>query len=263
MKNERILLRDGNNDIYMDVCIIDDPWGLSRKRPIVVICPGGGYQRCSSSEAEPIAMNFNAAGFHTAIVYYSVNKKYPEALKDLSEAVIKIRSNCENWCIDKERVILCGFSAGGHLAASLGVLWDKEPAIKCNDESNKPDGMILAYPVITATEKRHKGSIEVLTDNDAELMKQVSLENYVTSACPPTFIWHTFEDKTVPVENSVYLLNELIKENIPTEFHIYPKGKHGLSLANQFVAKSEIEVVPEVQEWIKNAVRWIKNYDYK
>ena len=122
MLHERIKLRN-NDDVYLETYIIDDPLERNRKRPLVVVCPGGGYEGCSEREAEPIALAFNSAGFHAVVVYYSLKQLFPEALKDLSDSVCVVRDNAEKWRVDTDKVIVCGFSAGGHLCAST-ILYD-------------------------------------------------------------------------------------------------------------------------------------------
>lgn len=259
MTNKRIYLRSGRNEVYLDSYIIDDPLRRNRRRPAVLICPGGGYECCSSREAEPIALAFNAAGFHAFVLYYTLKAVFPAALKDLSDSVCILRDNANPWLIDSDKIIVCGFSAGGHLAASLGVFWNIEPKIKRADDKNRPNGLILGYPVITAGEFRHEGTIQNITDNRTNLMEQVSLENHVSSDCPPTFIWHTFTDDVVPVENSICFASALAEKKISTELHIFPSGGHGLSLSNLWVAESEDRIVPEVQQWIDMAIRWVNN----
>ncbi len=254
MIHEKIML---NDKAYMTTYIVDDPLGADRKRPIAVICPGGGYEFCSPREAEPVALAFNAAGIHAAVVNYRVFAAYPASLRDLSDAVCIVRDNAEKWRIDDGRVVVCGFSAGGHLAASLGVFWNSEPAIKRGDGKNKPNGMILAYPVITSGEYAHEGSIRTVSGGDAELAKKMSLEDQVTEDCPRAFIWHTFEDPGVPVENSLLMASALRKKGIETELHIFPKGPHGLSTASEYVAESEQGVIPKVHGWVDMAVDWI------
>ncbi len=258
MIHERINLKNSEGT-YMTTYIIDDPLEIDRKRPVIVVCPGGGYEICSPREAEPIALSFNAAGFHAVVVNYSINKLFPASLKDLSEAVCIVRDNAKEWRIDTDKVIVCGFSAGGHLAASLGVFWNSEPAVKREDNKNRPNGMILAYPVITSGVHSHAGTIKVISGENAEIAAKVSLENQVTADCPPAFIWHTFTDSCVPVENSILMAAALARENISTELHIFPDGPHGLSLATEFVAESEQGTVPEVQSWIGMAARWVSN----
>ncbi|MGM9551046.1 MAG: alpha/beta hydrolase [Clostridia bacterium] len=258
MIHEKISLRNSEN-VYMETYITDDCLDKNTKRPLVVICPGGGYNHCSKREAEPVALSFNAKGIHAVVVYYSLNKLFPASLEDLSKAVVLVRENAEKWNVDENKIILCGFSAGGHLAASLGVFWDNLEGIKRKDMKNKPNGMILSYPVITSGEKAHRGSIDTISGNDKDIKELVSLEKRVTKSTPPVFIWHTFTDELVPVENSIYMIEALAKNKIPTEAHIYPKGIHGLSLGTDVVAAGDYGVVEEVQGWIIDAIRWIKN----
>ena len=257
MINEKIYLRD-NDNVYMETYIVRDPLGDRRKRPAVVICPGGAYEFCSEREAEPVALNFNARGINAVVVYYSVKKLFPQALIDVSNAVVKIREKAEEWNVDPDKIIVCGFSAGGHLAASLGVFWNSEEAIKREDKMNKPNGMILSYPVITSSEKAHRGSVDTISKGDKALLEKVSLENWVNCDTPPTFIWHTFTDEAVPVENSIYMIVALRKNNISTEAHIYPFGPHGVSLATRYVSRGDSDVLKDVQEWIVKAINWIE-----
>ena len=259
MIHERVDLRD-DGSAYITTYIVDDPIELERKRPVVVICPGGAYAFCSSREGEPVALAFNAAGFHAVVVNYRVNTLFPAALTDLSDAVCEVRKRAEQWRIDTDKVIVCGFSAGGHLAASLGVFYNSETAIMREDGLNKPDGLILGYPVISSGEKGHKESIRNIAGDSEEIAEKMSLENHVTDECPPAFIWHSFTDAIVPVQNSIYMAEALADKHIPVELHIFPNGPHGMSVANEFVAESESGNRPEVQKWIGMAVQWINNF---
>ena len=139
---------------------------IDRKHPTVVICPGGGYAMTSDREAEPIALRFAAAGCNAVVVRYScVPARFPAALFELSYAVAKVRENAQEWNVDTDRIAVCGFSAGGHLAASFSTLWNRDFVKEYFDYQggeNKPNGMILGYPVITSGEHAHGGSIENL-----------------------------------------------------------------------------------------------------
>ena len=237
---------------------------IDRKHPTVVICPGGGYAMTSAREAEPIALRFAAAGCNAVVVRYScVPARFPAALFELSYAVAKVRENAQEWNVDTDRIAVCGFSAGGHLAASFSTLWNRDFVKEYFDYQggeNKPNGMILGYPVITSGEHAHGGSIENLLGEktaDPILLELVSAEKQVSSDTPPAFIWHTFDDACVPVENSLVLAQALAKEKISTELHIYPKGPHGLALASR--ETGDFAVVPECQNWIDMAIRWLKN----
>ena len=237
---------------------------IDRKHPTVVICPGGGYAMTSDREAEPIALRFAAAGCNAVVVRYScVPARFLAALFELSYAVAKVRENAQEWNVDTDRIAVCGFSAGGHLAASFSTLWNRDFVKEYFDYQggeNKPNGMILGYPVITSGEHAHGGSIENLLGEktaDPILLELVSAEKQVSSDTPPAFIWHTFDDACVPVENSLVLAQALAKEKISTELHIYPKGPHGLALASR--ETGDFAVVPECQNWIDMAIRWLKN----
>ncbi len=229
-----------------------------RRRGAVVICPGGAYGFCSPREAEPIALHFCNAGYSAFVVDYCVAPiRYPEALKDVSEAIKLIRRNAEEWAIHPDQIVVCGFSAGGHLAASVGTLWNSEPAVRCENQENKPNGMILSYPVIMWGEKAHQGSFynllgENLSDADYEAL---SLEKRVGKDTPPAFIWHTYQDGAVPVENSLSFAMAMREQEIPFELHIYPKGEHGYSLATK-----EVSDQPDAHlaTWADLAVAWME-----
>ena len=258
MLHEKIYLGE-DRTAYITTYIIDDPLELDRKRPVVVICPGGAYEFVSPREGEPVALAFNAAGFHAVVVNYRTKALFPASLTDLSNAVCMVRDNAEKWRIDADKVVVCGFSAGGHLAASLGVFYDKESAIINKFGLNKPNGMILCYPVITSGNSAHKGSIRNIAGDDDETVRKMSLEKQVTKSCPPAFIWHSFTDALVPVQNSICMAHALADNGIPVELHIFPKGPHGMSVANEYVAECEDGNRPEVNTWLKMAVDWINN----
>ena len=231
------------------------------KRGAGIVCPGGGYHFTSAREAEQIAIKFNSAGFHAFILYYSTApNKHPQPILDISRAMNIIKENADTWKVDSLKIAVCGFSAGGHLAASLAVNFDK-PYLKnvagIDTSLIRPEALILAYPVITPGEFAHKGSfINLLGENPSEeLLQETSLEKQVSSETPPSFIWHTFQDKAVPVENSLFFANALRKNNVPFELHIYPEGGHGLSLAT----KETGTVIPHVATWMNLCIEWLDN----
>ncbi len=244
----------------------------SHKRPAVIICPGGAYRMKSDREAEVVALRYLAAGFHAFVLQYSVApSRYPCALLELAESVALVRSRAGQWHIDPDRIFIMGFSAGGHLAASLGTMWDEkllEDAMgtaelaENGEKPWKPDGMILCYPVITMGEYTHQESRSLLLGaQDTEEMRQyLSLENRVTEKTVPAFLWHTQEDADVPVENSLQFAAALRKKGIPFELHIYEKGCHGLSLCDETVDDGNKDrlLLPDNAGWLQLSVNWLK-----
>ncbi len=234
----------------------------SRLRPAVIICPGGGYGYTSDREAEPVALRYLAAGFHAFVLRYHVAPtRYPVALLELAKCIQIIREHTAEWKIDDRKIILNGFSAGGHLAGCLSCFWSDQElakALNTTSEKIKPNGCILSYPVITAGEFAHRGSFDNLVAENKELLTKLSLEYQVNDKMPPVFLWHTYTDNSVPVENALLFVSALRKFSISTEFHMFPFGSHGLSLANEETKTEDGRGVQEECEvWIDMAIRWI------
>ena len=241
----------------------------NKRKPSMMICPGGGYGFTSDREAEPIAIAFMARGYNAFVLRYSVApSRYPQQLLEVSAAVSYIRSKADEWPIDVNQIAVCGFSAGGHLAGHLGVAW-QEPFITqtlgIEQGSNQPNQVILCYPVITSGEYAHKGSFQnLLGENPSEtLLEHVSLEKRVTSMMPPTFLWHTGEDCGVPLENSFLMAMALRKQGCAFEAHFYEKGGHGLSLANELTAKhgDMAQIMPQVATWVNLVIGWLDQHN--
>lgn len=239
---------------------------LDKKRPAVLLCPGGGYRTLSTREDQPIAMKYLAAGFHVFVLHYSLAPDvFPRALMELALAMKVIREHGDERNVD--RIAVSGFSAGGHLACCLGVFWDREwlyGALGVKPEMIRPDGMILCYPVITSGEYCHKGSFECLmgaeaSKKDEKLRRLLSLEYQVGPQVPKTFLWHTWTDQSVPVENSLLLLQALRKAGVNVEAHLYPVGPHGIALGTeetQGIDQKYLE--PYCDSWMGLAIRWIE-----
>ena len=238
-----------------------------KERPLILLCPGGGYGFTSDREAEPMALAFMAKGYHTAILRYSCHPAtYPTALLELGRSVLIIRENAKEWNVKKDSIVVQGCSAGGHLAASYSCMWKEgfiEEGLLVNDaEMLRPNGLILCYPVITSGEFAHRDSfVKLLGDRYDELVDEMSLESRVNQDVPRTFMWHTFSDQSVPVENSLLFATALRKAGISTELHIFPEGCHGLSLANKLtLSMQEKELSPSCEPWIDMACRWMEYY---
>ncbi|OJF76054.1 MAG: acetylesterase [Treponema sp. CETP13] len=238
----------------------------NRKQPLVLLCPGGGYYMTSDREAEPIALKLNALGFHVCVLRYSIVPfDFPAPILDLCEAMELIKTKTKEWHIDNTKIILGGCSAGGHLAAFLGIYWNSQLIQKYetfNPNTIKPNGLLLCYPVITANKDlTHGETIKNILgeqkDNDS-MREMVSLEKHVNKDTPPTFIWHTWNDDCVPVENSLLFATALRNQSISTELHIFAAGPHGLSLASKQTAGNDGMIVPECQLWPELFALWAK-----
>jgi len=258
----------GSNSASIETFLYNKEEGLAiTNRPLVIICPGGGYNHISVREGESIAFQFNAMGYHAAVLKYSVSpSQYPTQLFEVGFCVKYFKDNSEKYGIDAEKIFLFGASAGAHLAALFATGYYRTEITKhfnVSDSYLKPLGLILAYPVITSGEFAHKGSFEMLignNNNKPELLKNLSIENRINERTPKCFIWHTFEDGTVPLENSMLLINALRKNNIPFEYHVFPSGCHGLALANELtLSPSKKENNPASAQWISLCRTWLQN----
>lgn len=236
-----------------------------KERPMVIICPGGAYCKTSYREGEPLAMHFLNQGYHACVLRYSVTPaEFPTQVLEVGQVMKIIHEHAKEWQIDVNNIFLHGASAGGHLAASFGIFWDQDfVAVKTGvpKEWLKLKGILLSYPVITTDVRYgHLESFEnLLGDRYSICAYQMSLENQVRSTMPPTFLWHTVEDATVPVENSLLFAMALRRANVPLELHIFPKGEHGLSLANPLVEREDGSGVQnEASQWIHLADAWIR-----
>ncbi len=227
----------------------------------VIICPGGGYHILAYDwEGEAIAEYWNSKGVAAIVLKYrlptseSQIEPYKSPLMDAQRAMRTVRYKASAWGIDPARIGIMGFSAGGHLASSLSTHYDAgnadsdDPVEKL---SCRPDFSILMYPVISFTgEFQHSGSRKALVGEDSTLMEYFSNELQVTEDTPPTILFHSSDDKAVPVENSIIYYKALIENNVAAEMHIYPYGGHGFSLA---LDQGHLAAWPELcNDWVRS-----------
>lgn len=260
---EKIEFRPLDNSNGSVVGYLHTPvWEMPVRReqfPAVVVCPGGAYAFVSEREADPVALAFFARGYNVFILTYSVGEKAKnfQPLRELSETVRTIRNRPE-WRVAPEQIAVCGFSAGGHLACSLGTMWDDPELLKVYDNhggENRPNAMILGYPVITADEFAHVESIENVSGckKGTPGYSYFSLDQRVSKNTCPAFLWHTAEDDCVPVENSLKLAAALSREKVPFELHVFPKGGHGMS-----VCTGEVGCPDDYNaRWVELAAAWL------
>lgn len=269
MVQERIYLDENDKNLYLDTYASFDT--SCAPRDAILIFPGGGYSGCSPREAEPIALAFLGLGVNCFVLNYrtgSDNYLYPTQLTDASRAIVYIKQNASKYGIDPTRVFVMGFSAGGHLAGSLAYMHNDEAvlsALGIQEGDNKPDGAILCYPVVTALHNTHIGSFQRLLGKPFDSItlgerEYFSLEKHIGPDAPPTFIWHTAEDKSVPAIGSLRLAEKLLENGVTVSMRIYPYGGHGLSLANRITAsKPPAGIVSEPQGWVGDVFNFISS----
>lgn len=241
---------------------------LMEPAPLVIICPGGGYEFLSNREAEQFALQWNSRGVHAAVLRYSVApERFPVALMQLANAVALVHEKSEEWGVDPEQIFLEGSSAGGHLVASYGVFWRKpylREALGIAEESEeclRTAGLILNYPVINSGKYAHEGSFQNLMGevaDDEQRREELSIEKQVNADMPPVFLWHGGEDMSVPPENSLLLAIACREAGVPVELHLYMKGGHGLGLANELTqAPDGYGIEPSCESWMELAYIWM------
>lgn len=227
----------------------------------IVIFPGGGYARLSDvKEGSDVARWLNTLGISAFVVKYRLGMRYhqPNQLLDAARAVRIVRTRASEWGVDPNRIGILGFSAGGHLASTLGTHFDAgQPDTKDSIDrvSSRPDLMVLIYPVITMGEFAHAGSKRNLLDEKPsdDLVKFYSNELQVKQNTPPTFLVHTMTDATVPVENSMMFAAGLRKAGVPFELHLYEKGPHGFGLA---------PADPVLASWTARCADWLGQHGF-
>lgn len=232
MKIENIVLNSERNvTLTAYIPDISDEMPNTNVKPGVLVFPGGAYKFCSDREAEPVAFEFMAKGYNVFILRYSLNEKsvFPNPLNDAIESLKLIRDKSSEWHTNPGKVAVCGFSAGGHLAAAVSTMSDI-----------KPNACILGYPCI-------------LDDLGDILANPVpSLEKYVTDETPPTFIVSAADDDLVPIKHSLEYANALTQNKVSYEMHIFAQGGHGFSTS------SDVVTVPERRDFVKNTKIWIE-----
>ena len=226
--------------------------GQNYARPAIIVLPGGGYAYCSPREAEPVALRYAASGFHAFILRYSTGWDAADfsPLKEASWVIGHLRENAEAWHIDPDKIAVCGFSAGGHLALASGLLGD-----------NKPNAMILGYPAVNIPNfpgvnfmlQLLTGRKEV-TDEDAAYF---SLENHITKNSPPAFLMATAEDMLTGF-GALPVVRKYSELGLGYELHIFQHGPHGYALADETSADGSSRYLnPAFAQWHGLSVQWL------
>lgn len=236
--------------------------GVRRRRPAVLILPGGAYRWTSDREAEPVALRFAVRGYIPFVLRYSCAPlRFPISLREAALAMRYIRENAPLFGINPNMVAAMGFSAGGHLCGLLGTLYDgPEVSGLALPEQIRPDILALCYPVAVSWGRTHEESFDNLTGSDRALRDRLSLEKLVRADMPPVFLWHTRNDESVPCRNTLLLAQSLEKAGVDFSMHIYRRGKHGLSTADVAVYPSGDlpEVSWDVPSWLESQLHFFE-----
>lgn len=252
----------GNEDVDKPTLTVYLPSGPNATRTGVVVAPGGGYQHLSmTKEGSDVAHWLNERGVAAFVLKYRLGPTYhnPIELGDAQRAIRMVRANAAEYGIATDHIGMWGFSAGGHLTATAGTHFDAgnpSAADAIDRQSSRPDFLILAYPVITMRDPYvHTGSRKyLLGDNpDPAQVQSMSDELQVTRDTPPTFLFATTDDGTVPVMNSVMFYSALVKAGVPAEMHLFQHGRHGSGLG---VGNPQLSVWPDL------LIKWMRERGY-
>ena len=245
-------------DTARDIPTLTPYWSAKPGGSAIVICPGGGYGGLAGHEGKGYADWLVTHGIDCFVLKYrlgSAGYRHPVMWQDVSRTIRIVRAGAADWKLAPKRIGVMGSSAGGHLTSTIVAHFDNgDPEAKdpIDRVSSRPDGAILCYPVITMGRFTHQGSKRNLLGNKPppELVKLLSNELQVRKDSPPCFIWHTWEDRAVPVENSLLFASALRRQGVRVDLHIYEAGRHGIGLGGR--AKSSLH------PWTRDLVFWLK-----
>lgn len=297
MRTETIYLYENRTDVKLTTYILDDSPDMlcGKKRPGVLICPGGGYFNCSDREVEPVALQFAALGYHAFVLRYSTYTGgsdfpdltkpmavkpeclYPNAMREIGMSFLILHQRAEEWKLDAERIAVCGFSAGGHNAAMYATRWQEDSIcgyFQAERELFRPAAAILCYPLTDYVYKREaEARMDPMTQGffrksdaaflgseepDPQTLAEVSPARHVSGNTPPTFLWATARDELVPVQHSLLMAKALADCGVPFELHVFEEGMHGLSVATQAAAMAKSQLNPDTAQWVTLAGKWLE-----
>ena len=240
---------------------------INRKRPTVLIFPGGGYRSRSRREAEPVAIAYMGKGFNAFILEYSVYPecKHPRPLLQAAAAMAYIRKNADEFHVDPEAIAVVGFSAGGHLAGTISTLWKEEivsETLGIEARDARPDASVLAYAVLV-NKYAHQPSFDRVSDGDEEIADYLSIHKHVDADTPPTYLFATADEATVNPKSTLLTALALQEHGVSYEMHIYKSGRHGYSLGTYVTTRPDAEdlkkrIDPHVAGWFDESVHFLK-----
>ncbi len=301
MIHKTIKLYENREDVTLTTYVLEDSPELlnGKKRPAVLICPGGAYLSCSDREAEPVAMTFNAMGFHAFVLRYSTynegqgmgmmaledakvkeQTQFPHPMQEIGQSFLMIREHADEWFVDADQIAVCGFSAGAHNCAMYSVYWDSAYMTEHFNRPAKdfrPAAAILSYTLsdyVFMKENAEKsadpmaGELFGLSNlsftgtptPDDETLDKISPARHVTKNTPPTFLWATAKDNLVPVQHTYLMAMGLANAGVEHEVHVFENGDHGLSTANEAAAGALSQMSAEVVQWMSLAEKFLKRH---
>lgn len=240
--------------------------GCYPRRSGVIVLPGGAYVTYGNREGEPVALAFAAAGYNAYVLRYSIAPyaQFPNSAADVCRALKLIRSREEDFHQDPAKLALCGFSAGGHVAACVGTMWNRQDLLAasgCTGEEGRPNALILGYPCITVDLEAQGDMYALLAGNRTleELKHAASAEKWVGPHTPPVFLWNIYRDRLVPVEHGLLFLSALAAHNIPFESRTFMEGSHGggRNTRADALGRSEWDE-PNVARWMEDCCQWLE-----
>ena len=240
--------------------------GMDRRRPALIICPGGGYAFLSDREGEPVALRFAGLGYAAFVLRYHTAPQahYPIPQRQLLSAIDHVRTHAQEYHVDPSAIVAMGFSAGGHLAGCAALLWNRPEIVRPLGKkaaAYRPDGAVLCYPVVSSGVHGHRNSfLNLLGEQYDKKAAALSLENQVKKGAPPFFLWHTADDTTVPMENTRLLETALRDRGAPVETYIFPHGVHGQSLADStvFAPDRQWQLSVPCAAWVERCHAWLQ-----
>ncbi len=260
---------EGANGI-LHCYLVEQSTGINRKHPAMLILPGGGYGHTSDRESEPVALKFLSKDYNAFVLRYACKPvRHPVQLQEASMAMAYIRLNANELNVIKDKVAVIGFSAGGHLAGMLSLLYSDDSLNFLGDKKSlvKPNETIYIYPVVSYSGRANTATFDNLCGDDENLKNSLSLEKLVTKDSPSCFIVSTFEDGTVPCQNSLKLAMAYDYASVPFSIHIFEKGGHGMSVGEQSVYNSGLPnlsiMAKDYPKWVDMALVWLEERGYK
>lgn len=294
MHHEKIFL-NSRRTASIEVYALDSEisHGVHRKRPAMIICPGGAYLISAIKEGEAVASQFLARGYSCFVLRYStfINDRdsmlsdspsindeayYPKQILELMETIHIIRENSNAWNIDVDNIFAIGFSAGGHIVGTVATRWNDEfftskLSFFPGKDELKLKGCILSYPMLEGPLLNHpNGDLNKQsslmerclyghTNPTVEERRQLELYHYISKSTSPIFAWHTTGDNVTSTSVTTRFVEKLQGYNIPTEFHLFTGGQHGLSISNSLYAKSQNEINERISIWVELACAWLEH----